>query len=73
MSNEINEAGKDVKNPNEDSIVTSNHLGGKKVDADPEKETDQPVEDGNLISEESQKGKKVDADLDNENEKPTTE
>ena len=72
MSN-FPEPDEQYKNPNEDSIVTNNHLGGKKVDADPEKETEQPADESNLISQESQKGKKVDADLDNEKERPSSE
>ena len=61
------------KNPNEDSMVTSNHLGGKKVDANLENEDERPGDDSNLITEASQKGKKVDADPELESDKPTKE
>jgi hypothetical protein len=61
------------KNPHEDSMVTSNHLGGKKVDADPDNEAEQPADENNLITEASQKGKKVDADPEEESDKPSAE
>jgi hypothetical protein len=73
MSNTTGEKDEKYKNPNEDSMVTSNHLAGKKVDADLENENEKPSEEGNLVTEASQKGKKVDADLDNENERPSNE
>ncbi|MBE7174303.1 MAG: hypothetical protein INR73_27265 [Williamsia sp.] len=46
-------------------------MAGKKVDADLEEEKDQPEEEGDLITQESQKGKKVDADPEQEDGKPT--
>lgn len=48
-----------------------NSAAGKKVDADVTQEQDRPEEEGNLVTQESQKGKKVDADP--ETEQPTTE
>ena len=61
MPDEKNE-NEEYKNPNEDSMVTSNHLAGKKVDADLEDPNQQPAEEGNQVTTASQKGKKVDAD-----------
>jgi len=62
-----------AKNPNEDSMVTSNHLAGKKVDANPEDPSEQPADETNLITEQSQKGKKVDGDPELETDKPSAE
>lgn len=59
--------------PHEDSIVTANHHGGKKIDADPSTEAGRPAENDNLVSEGSQKGKAVDADVTSEKGKPTAE
>ena len=61
------------KDPNEDSMVTDTHLGGKKVDASPGKESDKPAEDTNLVTQVSQKGKKVDADPEKNSDKPLPE
>lgn len=61
-----------AKDPNEDSMVTSN-LAGKKVDGDPESEADQPADEDNLITEQSQKGKKVDGDPTLESDQPSAE
>lgn len=63
----------DFKNPNEDSMVTSNSLAGKKVDADPDNESEQPSDEDNLITQESQKGKKVDGDPELDSDKPSRE
>lgn len=70
MRNSISDQESQYKNPNEDSVVTSNSPGGKKVDADPDKESDKPTDESNLITQESQKGKKVDADPEKETDKP---
>ncbi len=69
MSNITN----DPKDPHEDSIVSSNHPGEKKVDANPENLSEEPGNDGSLITSESQKGKKVDADPSQESGQPTKE
>ena len=53
-----------ASNPNEDSMVTDNQKG-KKVDANPEDQNDQP-DDESLVTNASQKGKKVDADPETE-------
>lgn len=71
MTDEKQEAA--TKNPHEDSMVTSTHLGGKKVDADPDNEAEQPADENNLVTEQSQKGKKVDGDPTEESDQPTAE
>lgn len=73
MSNTSVDKENNPKNPHEDSMVTSNHPGEKKVDANPENKSEQPGDGTNLVTEESQKGKKVDADLELESDQPTDE
>ena len=46
-------------------------LTGSKVDADLDEEKDRPADEGNLVTQESQKGKKVDADPEEEADEPT--
>ena len=72
MGDSLTDKDERFKNPNEDSIVTDN-LTGKKVDADLDQETDQPAEENNPITQQSQKGKKVDADPEQDSEKPSAE
>ncbi len=70
-----------VENPQHETVnkVTGESLephesaAGKKVDADLDLDTDQPEEDGDLITEESQKGKNVDGDPEDEKDQPTVE
>jgi hypothetical protein len=68
-----NDKDQDLKNPNEDSMVTSNSLSGKKVDANLDNEAEKPADENNLITQQSQKGKKVDGDPEQESDQPTGE
>ena len=66
-----NDLQQDHENKSSEPQTPHQSLAGKKVDADPDEEKDQPADENNLVTEESQKGKTVDGDPEEESDQPT--